>query len=933
MPLIQEAAIKNTISFSFALILSFLVCGNLEAQQYSFRHIGLEEGLPAHTINDMIDGPNGLFWLASEGAGLLKYDGYDFQSIRNEEQPVINALTKDDAGNIWYSAEGEITRYNGFIFKDYSLPGDIRIVDLEFSDQLYLLSAAGLVYRFRDEKVEAISTNGTLNFKNLINYKGSVFAISAGKLWELKAGQIKAASASLPSILNGFPSSNFAANHSSIVAWANQRITWLRPEGLLRLGTANGLPAGKYRFAYLSPGGSLVLGTTSGLAILEDLSFSTLSTGGKQVYSVLGAEGEILAATAAGALVYQDSQPKLTLPRPGLVLALAEMQSEVYLGSERGLYRYGQGSLKNIALPGNDFVFSLLAQGNTLWVGTGQGVMRYSQGVLHEISKEANLPRATIFGIKQAPDSSLWFGSYLQGFFRYGQGRWEQVRQMGNFRLDSIRFSCFLPVSSDEIWLGTLNNGLYHLKGSRVEHFDYASVNYSEVRALEFVPNCFNADEQQIWLGTNKGLLPLQEVVERKTRKVRTSLNFIGGAITANALHYGNGKLLAGTENGVQIMRVCDFLRFQNEPRAFLHDVRLFMGEQPGLNSFAEDSLPFSALPIAPELPYDNNYLNFTYGAEELIRPQEILYRYRLLGQEDIWTQAGNRREALFTNLSPGKYTFQVQARRPGMPWGKSIFSYAFEIKRPYYTTWWFIGAILLVAGSLTYLFIRDRIKRLNQRLLLENALLDMERKALRLQMNPHFIFNALDSISSFIFKKDPKQAVRYLNNFAKLMRLTLESSMEHIHPVETEVSILKNYLELEKLRFGNQFDFEIEVDESIDYDVGLPPMLVQPHVENAILHGLKPKPEPGFLKISFKLNEDTLCVVVDDNGIGRKAAKAIPNKKVHRSMATQINRDRLRLLKDSLSDKVDFEIIDKHLESGEAAGTTVIIRLPAEEI
>lgn len=914
-------------------MLSYLMCGQLLAQQYSFRHIGLEEGLPAHTINDMIDGPNGLFWLASEGAGLLKYDGYDFQSIRNEEQPVINALTKDDKGNIWYSAEGEITRYNGYVFEDFTLPGDIRIVDLEFSDQLYLLSASGVLYCFRDDKLEAVSFKQAINFKNLIHYKGTVYAIADGKFWELQSSRVQASNLSLPQALRGFPSSNYVANESAITGWANQKVAWFTPDGLVQLAQANGLPAGKYRFAYLSPGGSLVLGTSKGLSILEDLSLSTISTGGKQVYSVLGAEGGILAATASGALVYQDSKPKLTLSRPGLVLALAEMKSEVYLGSERGLYRYGNGKLKNIALPGNDFVFSLLARGNTLWVGTGQGVMRYANGELQEVSKVAELPPATIFGIKQAPDSSLWFGSYLQGFFRYQDHSWEQVRQIGDFRLDSIRFSCFLPVSANEIWLGTLNNGLYHLKGGKVEHFDYASVSYSEVRALEFVPDCFHSGAQQIWLGTNKGLLPLQEVVERKNKKVRTSLNFIGESITANALHYSKGKLLAGTENGVQAMQVCDFLRFENEPRAFLHDVRLFMGEQPGLNSFAEDSLPFSALPIRPELPYDNNYLNFTYGAEELIRPQEILYRYRLLGQEEIWTQAGNRREALFTNLSPGNYTFEVQARRPGVPWGQSVFSYKFEINRPYYSTWWFIGSILLVTGTLTYLFIRDRMNRLNQRLLLENALLDMERKALRLQMNPHFIFNALDSISSFIFKKDPKQAVRYLNNFAKLMRLTLESSMEHIHPVETEVSILKNYLELEKLRFGNQFDFEIEVDESIDYDVGLPPMLVQPHVENAILHGLKPKPEPGLLKISFKLNEDMLCVIVDDNGIGRKAAKAIPNKKAHRSMATQINRDRLRLLKDSLSDKVDFEIIDKQLESGEAAGTTVIIRLPAEEI
>ena len=175
--------------------------------------------------------------------------------------------------------------------------------------------------------------------------------------------------------------------------------------------------------------------------------------------------------------------------------------------------------------------------------------------------------------------------------------------------------------------------------------------------------------------------------------------------------------------------------------------------------------------------------------------------------------------------------------------------------------------------------------------------------------------------------------AVRYLNNFAKLMRLTLESSMEHIHPVETEVSILKNYLELEKLRFSGKFDYEIEVDEELDYSVGLPPMLIQPHVENAILHGLKPKKSQGFLKISFVLDDAILCCTIEDDGIGRDKAKELPNKKAHRSMATKINRDRIDLLRKSVDDVVDLRIEDKFNQQGEATGTKVMIRLPAQEL
>ena len=295
------------------------------------------------------------------------------------------------------------------------------------------------------------------------------------------------------------------------------------------------------------------------------------------------------------------------------------------------------------------------------------------------------------------------------------------------------------------------------------------------------------------------------------------------------------------------------------------------------------------------------------------------------------WLVDGEGRQCFLTFLQ-ASYEFQAQVTRPGEAWGEddapvySIQNHASHLARD---GGLYCLALLLIGGIVILVYPTDRLERINQRLAPgEYSLMDMERKALRLQMNPHFIFNALDSISSFIFKNDVEQAVRYLNNFAKLMRLTLESSMEHLHPVESEVSILKNYLELEKLRFQGKLEYEIEVSDEIDFDVGIPPMLIQPHVENAILHGIKPKEDKGKVSIRFNLEGDSLICEVEDDGIGRARSRDMQKRQDHRSMATQINRDRLELLKKSLGGEVEIQIIDKK----EPTGTLVRISLPAEQ-
>ncbi|HYG40110.1 MAG TPA: histidine kinase, partial [Cytophagales bacterium] len=182
---------------------------------------------------------------------------------------------------------------------------------------------------------------------------------------------------------------------------------------------------------------------------------------------------------------------------------------------------------------------------------------------------------------------------------------------------------------------------------------------------------------------------------------------------------------------------------------------------------------------------------------------------------------------------------------------------------------------------------------------------LELEQKLLRSQMNPHFIFNSLTSIQNYIYKEKPELAASYLGKFAKLMRLILENSRQEYIPFSKEIETLQLYLELQKVRFADKFDFQIVIDPLIDQDeVSIPPMFAQPFIENSLEHGIVHKSEQGQIKISFSLQDDYILFEVEDNGIGRAKAAQINKalKTGHHSYATTITEERLALIHEKSS-------------------------------
>ncbi|HEY9114403.1 MAG TPA: tetratricopeptide repeat protein [Bacteroidales bacterium] len=236
------------------------------------------------------------------------------------------------------------------------------------------------------------------------------------------------------------------------------------------------------------------------------------------------------------------------------------------------------------------------------------------------------------------------------------------------------------------------------------------------------------------------------------------------------------------------------------------------------------------------------------------------------------------------------------------------------------------VGGFIVVFFLLIVLYLRqNRLKAIHEKIMIQQ-------KLLRSQMNPHFIFNSMASIQNYIIDEKPEKANIYLARFAKLMRNILDSSAEEFVPLASELSTIENYLELQKVRYHNMFNYSFEIDERIDVEsVMIPPMLAQPFIENSIEHGFRHKKDKGNMKISFKLNGELIHFEVEDDGIGRQKSQEIKvlQNENYKSMATLITLERINILNKKMKTKILLKIEDLKNEIGNPLGTRVIFDIP----
>lgn len=332
-----------------------------------------------------------------------------------------------------------------------------------------------------------------------------------------------------------------------------------------------------------------------------------------------------------------------------------------------------------------------------------------------------------------------------------------------------------------------------------------------------------------------------------------------------------------------------------------------------------------------------NDYFTIEYGCLDFSNQDYHQFAYRLIGSDKDWHYINIQRFARITNISPGKYTFQVKVANVEGLWSEPI-SVNIEVQALFYQTAWFRVIVVLFLALLIFSIYLIRINQIRNT---ERVKADFNRQvteskmaALRAQMNPHFIFNSLNSINRYIIKNDLKTSSLYLTRFARLIRIILDSSASSSIPLDRELEALKLYIELEQLRFDNKFEYQIVLDDSVHAEfIKVPPLIFQPYVENAIWHGLLPKNDDCRLNIRMSLTDDMLIAEIVDNGIGRGASAARKSEQnaTRKSVGIKLTEERLRNLGNVNSQHGSQEIIDLYHTDGTAAGTKVILKIPVE--
>lgn len=383
------------------------------------------------------------------------------------------------------------------------------------------------------------------------------------------------------------------------------------------------------------------------------------------------------------------------------------------------------------------------------------------------------------------------------------------------------------------------------------------------------------------------------------------------------------GEMIFGNRNGITLANPAELKLNKELPVPYI--LQLQLSNQPVSHSLYSDG--------KLDLKYNQNFISLFFSAKAYTMANSVRFRYRLKEFDD-WTIATNNRLANYTNVPPGNYVFQLQAANNEGIWNPSMLELSVHIDTPWWRTWLFRIAITLLVAALIYQLYRYRIAQVKKKEKLktqyEKKLANVEMSALLAQMNPHFLFNSLNSIDSYIIKNESGKASEYLNNFARLMRLILQNSRSNYISLKDELEALDLYLQMERLRFKDKFLYEIKIADGLDTgSVVIPPMLIQPYVENAVWHGLmhKNNGQPGKVSITIGYDENNLVCIVQDNGIGRQKAEELKMQKTgshKRSMGMQITQDRIEMINKLYNTNTSVMVIDLLDDEGNPAGTRV---------
>ena len=486
-----------------------------------------------------------------------------------------------------------------------------------------------------------------------------------------------------------------------------------------------------------------------------------------------------------------------------------------------------------------------------------------------------------------------------------------------NLNIDAIDNSRIqdMKIINDYLIIATRGNGLYIIKNKESVH-----IGLKEGLASNIINQLFVDENNNLWVATNNGANSIK--IENLHRiNINQHINKTHGIISPDIKQiYVDGDIAYLTSDlGLSTIKYKKFVsKNANIPVYF----RTFIINDDVITRHKlNDTI----------LQYDDNSVLFTYTGISPLYSKNLIYRYKLIGLEEDWKYTKDR-YIRYNSLKPGKYTFIVQARNDKNDWSEIHPEFNFKISRAFYRNPFFIALMVVFILSMSYAFIGYLYWSEKNRNKLQKELNKVKQESLNAQMNPHFVFNSLNSIQSFILKNDKNLANKYLVKFSRLMRITFENSKNQYLNLEDEIAALTLYLDLEKMRFDESFSYEIEIDSEIDKNnCVIPTLLIQPFVENAIWHGIQHKEDGiGFISIKIKKQKNKLIISIQDNGIGINKSIISKNKiEKHESSGIAITKKRLDLVNALEGNNYMCEIINLVNKENISTGTLIKFTIP----
>lgn len=969
------------------LIIGFLISYSIDcySQTTFLQHFSTKNGLPSNNCYFTLQDSKGYIWIATD-AGVSRFDGTVFENFSVDDglpDNQILQLKEDSSGRIWFLAlNGQLSYFfNGTIYnennhhllkllkfnavvvsffqdskgviwlgtnKNVLVKWDKKTITKyisasvkhQFSNTFIHEDRTGTIWAFSDDCARifdgktfklASHANLPLSYKTAINLPDRTMAYIGKNGLNIKSGSAHRNISTIDSSLLNSDQGYFYLDKNSDI-WLSNRL------GIYQL-KQNGI-----RNSYLK--------NISSSQVIKDIENNMWFTTNNGIY-MLPAENERLYIlnketglssdvvkslikdqkdrlwlgydNATIDILYPDKRvaDRILLPEKKKYntikqLSLDPEHPSVYFASEHGMGRinkiYAQKReleylkstdhskivLKNFSIGANNKL-ALATSSRVIVLHDRLSKFEFSQTPLKP-SKNTSFFNNRAYCVFYDQQQSLWF-SNIDGLSEFTNKQLYPVYQGNEFlekRINDIR-----ELNDGTIVLATDGYGVIYLKNRRL----IAIVTQREGLSDNICKKLFVKDNN-VWAITNSGINKIS--FDGKNADVETFA--YTNALLNNDVHtlfIDNSNAYFGTNNGLVYFSLNKANSKDKALKLYISAITTKKGNLP---------LDGSRYLLNPA----DNSISFRYSAIDFGNG-DITYRYRLKANAS-WTETKSRMLE-FSSLEPGEYVFELCARSDNSVWSKPV-KVHFIRKAHFWQTMWFLGILLLAAGfglyKLAMMVTRRQKNKEKEQLMLKNKILMLEQRALQAMMNPHFVFNVMNSIQHYINTKDTTSANKILTGFAKLVRKNLEICTKSFITLEEELAYLELYLSLEKKRFGDKLNYTIIVQDAIEKEeVYMPSMLLQPYVENAIWHGIMPKEHGGKIEINIDLVDNNyLLIKIIDDGIG--IDNSLRTKKDHQSKGMDLTKERINLLNQVEANPIHLEVKQNGL-----SGTFVLISVP----